>query len=170
MVLLGKARKGVSLVEVIIVGVLLSLLTVGVTYSLIPIISRTQAEYVEALLRSDLNDFQTALVRDFRNSLAVTGSGADSFCVATTYTNAPYIKYQFLPSDMGRNKIVRSHHSSSCSSTPLESVVMVRGMVGDYAPPTSNQQTGLNSFVFDIYFPSGLGQPERTQIYGWRRL
>lgn len=161
-----QTKKGVTLTEVIVVAVLLSLLTVAVSYSLIPIVSRTQAEFLTGVLMGDLNNFQVMATRDFRNSSSATLSD-NTLTLRTTYVDTPYVLYIFEDSDYGGLRVRRVGATNASGTSVRNNIVLIRG--GIITPPSleRDSDTRLNIVSFDMEFPTGV---QEVSLFAWSRM
>lgn len=159
-------KKGVTLTEVIVVAVLLSILTVAVSNSLIPIVSRTQAEFLTAVLLGDLNNFQVMATRDFRNSSSATLNG-NVLTLQTTYVDTPYVLYVFEESEYGGMRVKRVGATNASGTNIQNSIVLIRGRV--VTPPSLERDpdTRLNVVTFDMELPTGV---QEVSVYAWSRM
>lgn len=73
-----KRRKGVTLIELILVAALMGFLGLAVSQTLAPMAYRTEGERILTQIRSNIRTTQTILSNDFRRAEKITNNGCNS--------------------------------------------------------------------------------------------
>lgn len=142
------------MVEVIVVSVLLSIMTVAISYSMMPILRRTQAEFLEATLVSEISTFQTILTRDLRNARSATKAG-DRLLIETTFERGAYVTYSFEPNGERGAKVVRRSYNNAGRTNLEDEVTLVSGAIQSWAFHVLSPDNSYNSFTMSVDFFSG---------------
>lgn len=161
-----RTRKAVTLTEVIVVAVLFSMLTVAISYSFVPIVARTQAEFITATLMGDYNNFHVMLTRDFRNSSNATLSN-NRLVLRTTYVDTPYVIYIFEPSNYEGMQVRRVGAKDANGTNVVNEILLIRGGIVSTPKLQRDPDTRLNILSFDFKLPTGTHQ---VSVLGWSRM